>query len=103
MDSKGFFESLFDFSFVSFVTTRIIGVLYALMIAVGVLCLLVAIFPVFTMSGVSEAGKLAPFVFVLYVVIARVFCEVIIVLFKIADNTAILAGRHEQPPAPPAV
>lgn len=103
MDSKGFFESLFDFSFTSFVTTRIIGVLYALMIAVGVLCLLVAIFPVFTMSGVSEAGKLAPFVFVLYVVIARVFCEVIIVLFKIADNTAILAGRHEQPPAPPAV
>ena len=103
MNSKGFFESLFDFSFTSFVTTRIIGVLYALMIAVGVLCLLVAIFPVFTMSGVSEAGKLAPFVFVLYVVIARVFCEVIIVLFKIADNTAILAGRHEQPPAPPAV
>lgn len=103
MDSKGFFESLFDFSFTSFVTTRIIGVLYALMIAVGVLCLLVAIFPVFTMSGVSEAGKLAPFVFVLYVVIARVFCEVIIVLFKIADNTGILAGRHEQPPAPPTV
>ncbi len=103
MNSKGFFESLFDFSFTSFITTRIIGVLYALMIAVGVLCLLVAIFPVFTTSGVSEAGKLAPFVFVLYVVIARVFCEVIIVLFKIADNTAILAGRHEQPPAPPAV
>ncbi len=105
MDSKGFFESLFDFSFTSFITTRIISVVYGLLIAAGALAALSIII------GALQSGALpillaiiaAPFVFLLYVVIARVYCEVIIVLFKIADNTAILAGRPEQPPAPPAV
>ena len=104
MDSKGFLESLFDFSFTSFITTRIISVVYGLLIAAGALVALSMII------GALRGGAFplilaiiaAPFVFLLYVVIARVYCEVIIVLFKIADNTAILAGRQEEPPAPPA-
>src|ERR1700676_1575508 len=36
-DSKGFFGALFDFSFTSFVTTRIIKVLYALILVLAVL------------------------------------------------------------------
>lgn len=112
MDGKGFLESLLDFSFSSFVTTRIIAVLYGILIAAGALVALA------TVVGGLQGGAIptlmaiimAPVVFVLYVIVARVYCEVIIVLFKIADNVGIIAGSKapsapQQPPAaaPPQV
>ncbi len=104
MSNKGFLGSLFDFSFTSFVTTRIIPVVYGLLIAAGVPVMpwIISL----TLQDDVLLGFLCiiatPLVFLLYVVVARVYCEAIIVLFKIAENTSIMAGRQEQAEAPSA-
>ncbi len=92
MENKGFFASLFDLSFSEFVTIRIIKVLFVLAIilsgifAVGIL--------VAGLAGGAGKGVLAliaaPIVFFLYVLGARIWLEVIIVLFRIAENTGKL-------------
>lgn len=89
MKNKGFLGSLFDISFTEFVTTRIIKVLFVLAIiasGIGALVLLI--------GGIADGGAeafvaiiLAPITFFLYVILARVWLEVIIVLFRIAENT----------------
>ena len=87
---KGFFASLFDTSFSALITPRIIKVLYVIiLVVIGLLTL------VFIVSGISQGGGgavfaiiLAPIFALLYAIFARVYLEIIIVLFKIGDNTA---------------
>ncbi len=98
MENKGFFGSLFDLSFTDFVTIRIIKILFVIaiilsgIIAVGVL--------VAGLAGGAWKGMLAliaaPIVFILYVLAARIWLEIIIVLFRIAENTGKLveAGQN---------
>lgn len=95
MEEKGFFASLFDLSFSEFITPRIIKLLFVMSIivsAIGAGMLLV--------SGLNQGAVAAffaligaPLLFLLYVIMARVWLEVIMVLFRIADNTDQLAGR----------
>jgi len=95
MGNKGFFGSLFDLSFTEFVTTRIIKVLFVLaIIGSGIGALVVLI------GGIAGGGAeafiaiiLAPIVFFLYVVLARIWLEVIIALFRIAENTGKLVEQ----------
>ena len=92
MENKGFFGGLFDLSFTNFVTIRIIKVLFVLAIilsgvfAMGIL--------VVGLAGGAGSGALAfivaPIAFFLYVLGARIWLEVIIVLFRIAENTGKL-------------
>ncbi len=95
MEQKGFFGKLFDLSFSEFITISIIKVLYVIAIigsAIGAVVLLIGGFT----KGVGAAIVgiiLAPLVFLLYVLMARVWMELIIVLFKIADNTGKMAGQ----------
>lgn len=93
--SKGFFESLFDWEFESFVTLRFIKVIYVIaVVAVGLGALLV------TLSAVRGGGLLALVVlvggvvgFFVYVILVRIYLEVIALLFRIGENTsAILAA-----------
>ncbi len=103
MDPKGFFASLFDFSFSSFVTTKIIKVLYILAIigaGIGALFVLFTGFASGRFFGVLFSFVLAPLYFVLGVILARVWLEIVIVLFRIAENTQKLADG--KPPAPQA-
>jgi phosphoglycerol transferase MdoB-like AlkP superfamily enzyme len=99
---KGFFGSLFDTTFSSLITTKIIRVLYILaLIVIGLAALFYTIFA-FTQSaalGVITLLVLAPLAALLYAIYTRVILEVIIVLFRIletnqqiAANTAGLAG-----------
>lgn len=100
MNHKGLLGALFDLSFSEFVTTRVIKMLFIIGIvfaALGAFTLLV--------SGFSSGfGKgllmliLSPLVFLLYVLAARIWCEIIIVVFRIAENTARIANAS-QPPA----
>ena len=122
---KGFFASLFDVSFNSLVTTRIIKVLYVIILVLIGLGLLF-----FIIAGASKGGGsaavaiiLGPIIALLYVIWARVTLEVLIVLFKIGENTSdlvrlqggggavaggvvagapVTAGLTAQPAAPPA-
>jgi len=102
MGNKGFFGSLFDLSFTEFVTTRIIKFLFVLAIigsGIGALILLI--------GGITGGGAqafvsiiLAPIVFFLYVLLARIWLEVIIVLFRIAENTGKLVEQSKNKDKP---
>jgi hypothetical protein len=95
MSDKGFFGSLFDFSFESFVFPKIIRVLY--WIAVVVICLAYLAGVVYGFGQSTEYGVaalfLGPVVLLLYLIIVRVWMEVAIVLFRIYENTDIIARR----------
>lgn len=96
MEGKGFFASLFDLSFSEFITARLIRVLYGIGIVMSGLLALGAVVTGFRRGAVAGILCLVfcPVLFILYVLLARVWCEMIMVLFRIADNTAKLA---EQP------
>jgi len=99
MQEKGFFGRLFDLSFNEFITTSIIKVLYIIAIigsAIGALFILGGLFATKTFGGVLMGLILAPIVFILYVILARVWLEVLIVLFRIAENTAKIAGKEDK-------
>lgn len=96
---KGFFAALFDFSFSEFITTRIIKILYVVGMILAVLAALGLMVSGFTQSvGVGILSLiLSPIVFLVYVIVFRVWLEFIIVVFRIAEHTEEIAkqGRDE--------
>jgi Domain of unknown function (DUF4282) len=107
---KGFFESLFDISFTSFITTKIIKFLYVLaLIVVGLFALIfvVAAFRASTAAGVFTLLILAPLLSLIYIVYARVTLELIIQIFRITEllrdqnqlQRTAFAGAGWLPPA----
>ncbi len=101
MEGKGFFGRLFDLSFNEFITTKIITVLYVCsMIGAGIWALMVLFGSFATKSffGILGGLILSPIVFLAVVIMARIWLETLIVLFRIAENTAKIAGRGEAPP-----
>jgi len=75
MEVKGFFGSLFDFSFTEFITPRIIKLLFVLAIIIAGIAALVMFF-----AGIATGGPGAflaiigaPLLFLIYVVGARVW------------------------------
>lgn len=96
--TKNFFQSLFDFSFSNFITLKIIGILYAILIGFFALGTLSTIFHGFTMGffyGIRTL-ILAPLGFFLSVIFLRIGLETMIVLFKVAENTAAIANNTKQ-------
>jgi hypothetical protein len=96
---------LFDFSFTEFVTTKIIKFLFALgVIASGIaaVVMLVGGLAVLTSEPLRGIGMiiLSPIAFLLYVIGARVYLELIMIIFRIAEHTEEIAvrGRGPQPP-----
>ena len=93
----GFFGALFDFSFTSFVTPKIIKVLFILgvlvvsLYAIGML--LIGLFSMVRGAIGSGLGMLivAPIIFVLGICYVRVLLEVMVAIFRIAENTSQLA------------
>jgi hypothetical protein len=85
---KGFFASLFDISFTSFITTKIIKFLYVLALIVIGLVALIFVIAAFTRSagaGVVTLLIVAPLFSLIYVVYARVTLELIIQIFRITE------------------
>jgi len=102
MQSKNFFASMFDFSFSSFVTLRFIKVLYVIFMVFAGLIGLAIFFTFASQGGVSIllALILGPIAFFLYLLIYRVLLEFIVVIFRIAENTSIMASKSEPPNTP---
>jgi hypothetical protein len=109
-DRKGFFRSLFDLSFTEFVTTRVIKVLYVLtlvLLVIGYLGIAIVIFTggqdvatfdettgEFTTESEGSVGLgllwlvlIGPLLLFLYTLLYRVFYELLIVVFRIYENT----------------
>jgi Domain of unknown function (DUF4282) len=104
---KGFFASLFDISFSSLVTTRVIKVVYVIsmvVIGIGALVFFVAALADGETGSVVFAIIIVPIVALLYLVYTRIILEVIIVLFRIMETNVELVElqRRAVGPATPA-
>lgn len=86
MADKGFFGSLFDFSFESFITTKLVPILYVLALVSVVLSAVI----LFTRGGAGFV--LGILVLVFGTIYARVVMETIIVFFRIAEHTRDMAA-----------
>lgn len=104
MTTKGFLASLFDISFRSLVTPRVIKVLYVLymiVIALVALAFIISAFHSSTAAGVAVLLIAAPLGFLFYLIVARVWLELVIVLFRIMDNTHQLVEQGTRTSAAP--
>ena len=89
MQAKGFLAALFDYSFTSFVTPKIIKVLYVLatiVISLWTLFLILAAFSASSGFGVVTLVIVGPLFFLISMIYARVLLELIIVFFRINAN-----------------
>ena len=87
-DPKGFFAALFDFSFTSFITIKLVKFIYILNligIAIGMLAIIGMGFANGFMSGIVSI-ILAPVFGLLMTMLARVWMEMVIVMFRISDD-----------------
>ncbi|GGM92536.1 hypothetical protein GCM10007092_02040 [Thermus composti] len=101
MDAKGFFQALLDFSFEHFVTVRLVGVIYALALAAGVVYALIAVVGAFETSpgfGVLTLLILAPLGLFLYAVAVRVALEATVALLRVAENTREIRDLLKEKP-----
>lgn len=105
-ESKGFFASLFDLSFSSLITTKIIKVLYVItlvLIGLGYLAFTISAFAADAAGGAFVLIVAGPVIALIYIIYARVLMELIIALFRIMEtNTemvALMRGNAGQPPA----
>jgi hypothetical protein len=86
---KGFFASLYDFSFDSFITPKLIRVFYGIVViiltAVAGLMLLGAL-----LSGEGDVivfGLIVvPIAYLLYMIITRIYFELVAAFFRVADD-----------------
>jgi hypothetical protein len=102
--APGFFRALIDFRFTTFITRRIAGFIYAILLVSIVLSGLVAFFSVVvTGVGLMTGGQpipglltvlgaivLTPVAALVAIVLARMIVEVNVALVAIAENTASL-------------
>jgi hypothetical protein len=89
MQAKGFFASLFDFSFSVFITSRIIKVLYVLstiLLALWTLALILLAFRSSTGFGIVMLVVGGPLFFVITQIYVRVVLELIMVIFRIHED-----------------
>ncbi len=95
--AKGFFAGLFDFTFETFVALKVIKVLYGIFLLILALGILggfgAAIIAMFQGSVLQGLGMLIvlPIAAIIYLVMGRVYFELIIVAFKIAEDADEIA------------
>lgn len=94
--AKGFLASLFDFGFTSFVATRVVKVLYVLIVLIAglyTLFLLTLGFRLGTGAGVLFLLVVCPLFFIVFIAVYRVLLEVMVVIFRMADDLAAIRRR----------
>ena len=95
-DARGFLGALFDFSFTSFVTTRIIKVLYVLILIMVLLSALIFTYDMFQVSALTGLLTLVigdPLFIVIVMAFWRLVLESFVVRFRIAEDVRALRER----------
>jgi Domain of unknown function (DUF4282) len=96
-EAAGFVSSLFDLSFSTFITPKLIKVLFVISIFLAAFGSLFVVFTGFQTGGVlGGLGALvivAPILFFFYVMYARVMMEVLIVIFRCSEYLAEIAKQ----------
>ncbi len=92
MEKKNFVQKVFDLSFKTFITLDIIKIIFIIMIVFIGLGTLVGMFSGFMgVNGSVLTGIvgliLSPIVGALAIISARVWCELILIFFRIESNT----------------
>ena len=92
-ETIGLLSALFDLSFTSFITTKLVRFIYGLGLVVGGLFAAVYLISSFGAGFVFGLGMLVllPLFYLLFAMYLRVMLEVLIVVFRIAENTEVLA------------
>ena len=94
--AKGFVSSLFDFGFNSFVTPKVVKVVYVLiMIVLGLagLAFAVSAFTYSAIAGILVLLIVAPLFFFVYLALWRIALEIFVVIFRIADDLRAIRER----------
>lgn len=86
------FSALLDFGFKKFITLSVIKILYILGIAVIVLVWLGALISSFAMGTAAVVGVIivGPLIAILYLIFFRIWLELVVVVFRIGENTSKL-------------
>jgi hypothetical protein len=95
-DTKGFVASLFDFGFTSFVTTKVVKVLYVLimvLLALSTLGFVISAFAVKPVLGIFVLLIVGPILFFVYLAVWRIFLEILIIIFRIAEDLRAIRER----------
>jgi len=98
-DAKGFLGALFDFSFTSFVTTRIIKVLYVLILVLVLLSALVFTIGEFRASATRGFLTLIvgdPLFIIIVMAFWRLVLESFVVRFRIAEDVRAMRERNDR-------
>ena len=96
--AKGFLGSLFDFSFNSFVTPKIIKVLYALITIGTVITALFYSYVDYRVNaafGILTLFVIAPLVSLIILASWRIFLEFFMIIFRISDDIRQVRERGE--------
>jgi hypothetical protein len=94
--AKGFISSLFDFGFNSFVTPKVIKVVYVLITIVLGLVALAGVafsFRISPIFGIIDLLILAPLGFFIYLALWRIALEIFMIIFRISDDLRIIRDR----------
>ena len=97
-DANGFLGALFDFGFTSFVTPKIIRVLYLLVMigtVVSALAFTIMVFKVSAAFGVVALIFGDPLVILVVMAIYRIFLEFFVVIFRAAEDIRALREHGE--------
>lgn len=95
---KTMLGGLLDFTFTEFVTTRIVKFVYILhLVLSGLFCLAFLFRSLFGGSFLSAIGGLllAPIIFLALALIGRIYAELVMVIFRIAENTGRLVDQKK--------
>lgn len=105
-NQKGLFAGLLDINFTTFVTLKFLKVIYVILlvlIALGTISFFFTSLLRGGAGGIFVAFIVVPLVAFLYVVLARIYLEILALFFRIGENTsAIAAALTSGPPAGPA-
>ena len=96
--AKGFVGSLFDFGFNSFVTPKVVKVVYVLImagLALAELGYLIFAFKTSMVFGIISLVILCPLTFFVYLALWRILLELFIVVFRIADDIRSIRERGD--------
>ncbi len=106
-EAKGLLKSLFDFQFTSLITVKIIRFVYALIVvlySIGALFVFIASLSRGGAGGILTAFILVPLGYLLYLILTRIWMEILIVVFRMGDDVRAIRERGDlgrRPDFPP--
>ncbi len=106
-EAKGLLKSLFDFQFTSLITVKIIRFVYALIVilySIGAIFFFVASLSTGGAAGILTAFILVPLGYLVYLILTRIWMEILIVVFRMGDDVRAIRERGDlgrRPDLPP--